>query len=163
MRATLITTLSKRITIPRLSPTHTSARIVRFLAPPQATLTSYDPIMVLECSSDLVADPADRAYPDQQLHMLIETCEEGSLGITKKEMEEYVGDGSGSSWLSVGTELGVVEDGDDVDGDWIWQGYLHDEDDEKESGDGVVDKEEKKVLDWKFKALIDSETRDTTT
>jgi len=92
-----------------------------------------------------VADPADRAYPDQQLHMFIETCEEGSLGITKKEMEEFVGDGSGNSWLSVGTELGVVEDGDEVDGDWIWQGYLHDEDDEKDNGGGVVDKEETKV------------------
>lgn len=117
MRSTLIN-LSKRLTIPRLSPTHTSARIHRFLAKDQQYVENYDPIMILECSSDLVADPADRDFPDQKLFMFIETCEEGVL----KDLNDH-----GGQWVDVGTPIGIVDDGDNVDMDWIWQGYLHDE------------------------------------
>ena len=27
-----------------------------------------------------------------------------------------------------GTPIGVIDDGDDIDGDWTWQGYLHEAD-----------------------------------
>mmetsp|Transcript_9220 Transcript_9220/g.11623 ORF Transcript_9220/g.11623 Transcript_9220/m.11623 type:complete len:125 (-) Transcript_9220:590-964(-) len=117
MRSTLIN-LSKRLTIPRLSPSHTSARIVRFLAFNGQDVESYDPIMILECSPDLIHDPADRDFPDQKRLMFIETCDEGIL----KELNDHEG-----KWLDVGTPIGVVDDGDVVDKDWIWQAYLHEE------------------------------------
>ena len=84
--------------------------------------------MVLECSSNLVADPADRDHPDQKLLMLVETCDEGIL----KKLDDH-----GGEWLDVGTPLGIVDDGDDVDGDWTWQAYLHDEGDDVEKKDYV--------------------------
>ena len=60
--------------------------------------------------------------------MLIETCEEGVMELdVDGVMEEF-----GGRWLEVGTVLGVVEDGEEVDGDWIWQAYLHDDEDEVE-------------------------------
>ena len=118
MRSTLIN-LSKRLTIPRLSPSHTSARIVRFLGVTNGQdVESYDPIMILECSPDLVNDPADRDFDDQKLLMFVETCEEGIL----KDLDDH-----GGKWLGVGTPIGIVDDGDAVDDDLIWQAYLHDE------------------------------------
>ena len=117
MRSTLIS-LSKRVTIPRLSPSHTSARIVRFLAKNGQEVESYDPIMILECSSNLVKDPADRDFPDQKLLMFVETCEEGTL----KDLDDHEG-----KWLDVGTPIGTIDDGDGPDGDWIWQAYKHEE------------------------------------
>jgi hypothetical protein len=27
-------------------------------------------------------------------------------------------------WLKVGTPVGLIDDGEEVDGDWIWQAYL---------------------------------------
>uniref|UniRef100_A0A7S2WKY4 Uncharacterized protein n=1 Tax=Eucampia antarctica TaxID=49252 RepID=A0A7S2WKY4_9STRA len=120
MRACLITQLSKRLTIPRLSPTHTSSRIVRLLSFPNDSVESYDPIMILECSSDLRADPADRVTPDEKLLMFIETCDEGVL----KDLNDH-----GGNWIDVGTSIGIVDDGDPVDGDWLWEAYLHNEED----------------------------------
>ena len=32
-----------------------------------------------------------------------------------------------SKWMKVGTNIGVIDDGDDIDGDWSWQAYLHDD------------------------------------
>mmetsp|Transcript_8472 Transcript_8472/g.12711 ORF Transcript_8472/g.12711 Transcript_8472/m.12711 type:complete len:120 (+) Transcript_8472:139-498(+) len=118
MRATFIS-LSKRITIPRLSPTHTKSRVVQFLAKPKESVESYSPLMILECSPDLIADPADREYPEQKLHMFIETCDEGIL----QDLNDH-----GGKWLDVGTSLGIiVDDDEEIDGDWTWQAYLHDE------------------------------------
>ncbi len=118
MRATLIS-LSKRITIPRLSPTHTKSRVVKFLAKPKSSVEEYSPIMILECSPDLIADPADREYPDQKLLMFIETCDEGVV----QGLDDY-----GGEWLDVGSSLGIIVDDDnEVDGDWTWQAYIHNE------------------------------------
>jgi pyruvate/2-oxoglutarate dehydrogenase complex dihydrolipoamide acyltransferase (E2) component len=121
MRSTLIS-LSKRITIPQLSPTHTSARIIRFLTKPQSNVETYDPVMILECSSDLIADKADRKYDDEKLFMFIETCDEGVI----TNLNDH-----GGQWLDVGTDIGIIqeeeEDDEEDDGEWIWQAYLHEE------------------------------------
>lgn len=88
--------------------------------------------MILECSSDLIADPADRNYESEQLHMLIETCDEGIvMGLD----DELVNSGV---WLDVGTTIGRIieeeddgsDENDDVGGkgdEFLWQAYLHDE------------------------------------
>ena len=121
MRSTAISAMSKRMTIPRLSPSHTRARVVRFLCESGASVEEYQPVVILECSSDLVADPADRSSPDHKPMMLLESMEEGTL----EKLNDWKG-----QWMDVGTEIGVVDDGDDIDFDWSWQAYLHDEDDE---------------------------------
>ena len=140
--------MSKRVTIPQLSPTHTSARIIKLLQPAATTsstttgtdnssnypfVESYDCIMILECSADLVADPADRDYEDQQLHMIIETCEEGFLklnsGILSMLEASQQGDvmaQSKTNRMPVGTEIGIIDDDDEIDGEWTWQAYFHD-------------------------------------
>ena len=140
--------MSKRVTIPQLSPTHTSARIIKLLQPASTAssttstdnasnypfVESYDCIMILECSADLIADPADRDYDDQQLHMIIETCEEGFLKLnsailSKLEASEQAGDltaQSKTNWMPIGTEIGIIDDDDEIDGEWTWQAYFHD-------------------------------------
>ena len=52
--------------------------------------------------------------------MFLETCDEGTL----QGLNDH-----GGQWLDVGTPLGTIVDDDEeeVDGDWIWQAYLHDE------------------------------------
>ena len=132
MRATIIN-LSKRITIPKLSPTHTSSKIIKFLTQNKTYVQSYDPIMILQCSSDLIADPADRKYDNEELLMFIETCDEG---IVKGLDEGLVGSGE---WLDVGTTIGIIDEEDDGDNDgdrkdqneikdeFLWQAYSHDE------------------------------------
>ena len=71
--------LAKRITIPQLSPTHTSARVVRFLCEPGTSVEEYRPVLILQCTADLVADPADRPTPGYKPFMLLESLEEGVL------------------------------------------------------------------------------------
>ena len=125
MRPTLLSALSKRIVIPRLSPTHSSSRVVKFIKPLNNDdyVESYDPIMILECSKDLIADPADRKHEEERLHMIIETCDEGTL----QNLNDYDG-----KWLDVGTPIGNIDDGESIDGDWTWQAYLFEnESDEK--------------------------------
>lgn len=119
MRPTLINLLSKRITIPQLSPSHTSARILRFLPKANSYVETYDPIMILECSEDLVSDPADRDYPDQKLIMIVETCDEGLV----RNLNTHNGE-----WINIGTEVGIVDDDDPIDDNWTWQAYKHKED-----------------------------------
>eukprot|EP00553_Chaetoceros_curvisetus_P011801 CAMPEP_0204640054 /NCGR_PEP_ID=MMETSP0717-20131115/45385_1 /ASSEMBLY_ACC=CAM_ASM_000666 /TAXON_ID=230516 /ORGANISM="Chaetoceros curvisetus" /LENGTH=133 /DNA_ID=CAMNT_0051660349 /DNA_START=297 /DNA_END=698 /DNA_ORIENTATION=+ len=127
MQRTIIN-LSKRITIPRLSPTHTKARVVRFIVPNGTKTSPYDPILILECSPDLIADPADRKSDDHRPMMLLETQEEGIL----QDLNDHNGE-----WLEVGTVLGSIleDDDDDLDinendseDDWTWQAYLHEDD-----------------------------------
>ena len=123
--------LSKRITIPRLSPTHTSARIIHFLKKEGDEVRDYDPLLILECSPDLKADAADRKFPDETLQMIVETNDEGILRNLRTGDEENCSNSdeeSKSQWLKVGTPIGVIDDGDDIDGDWTWQSYLHEAD-----------------------------------
>lgn len=78
--------------------------------------------MILECSSDLIADPADRDYPEQKLKMIIETCDDGVV----MDFNDHDG-----KWLEVGTTLAkIVEIDDDdndvpADDDWLWEGFKH--------------------------------------
>lgn len=109
-----LTLLSKRVTIPRLAPAHTRARIVCFEVSSDAEVAAYDPVMVLECSSDLVPE-AYRETPDQKLRMAIDTQEEGII----KDLNDH-----GGEWLECGTVIGWIDDGDEMDGDWMWQANL---------------------------------------
>lgn len=119
----------KIITLPSLSPTHTSARIVRLLVPSGTAVSEYQPVLTLRCSPDLIADPADRRTPGHQPTMLLECMEEGRLrwndGVAPCE--------AGGKWLKVGDVLGEIVDEDDCDADeeWKWQAYLHEEDEGK--------------------------------
>jgi|EP00979_Chaetoceros_neogracilis_P004895 hypothetical protein len=142
--------MSKRVTIPQLSPTHTSARIIKLLQPHHGAdstakdaaslnsvkyplVQSYDCIMILECSADLIADPADRDYVDQQLHMIVETCDEGLLKLNNDVLSKMEQSGNSdisketkTEWMPIGTQIGVIDDDEEIDGDWIWQAYFHD-------------------------------------
>lgn len=110
--------LSKRIVMPRLSPTHTAARIVRFEVTNGQNLISYDPVMIVECSPDLVTETL-RDTPDQKTKMMVDTQDEGVVSFLLEDWE--------GKFIEVGTELGVIDDGEPVDGDWTWQAYLHTE------------------------------------
>lgn len=112
--------LSKRIVMPRLSPTHTTSRIVRFEVANEQQVSDYDPIMIVECSPDLVTE-AFRESPDEKVKMMVDSQDEG---VVKNLLENYEG-----KWLPVETELGIIDDGDPIDGDWTWQAYLHTDDD----------------------------------
>lgn len=125
MRRSICKLARKLVTIPRLAPTHTSARIVQRLVPSGTHVVEYQPVMTLQCSSDMIADPADRLSPEHQQIMLLEVMEEGTIkwnrGIETIDEKE---------WLSVGTVLGEVDDGDKdeegIEEEWAWQAYLHD-------------------------------------
>ena len=117
MHRTFITNLSKRITIPKLSPTHTRAKIVQIVAPNNEHIQEYDPIMILQCSSDVITE-GFREYPNHEPVMIIDSQEEG---IVCDIQETDIG-----KWLEVGTVIGKIDDDDPVDGDWIWQAYHHD-------------------------------------
>eukprot|EP00640_Fibrocapsa_japonica_P005361 CAMPEP_0113936892 /NCGR_PEP_ID=MMETSP1339-20121228/3644_1 /TAXON_ID=94617 /ORGANISM="Fibrocapsa japonica" /LENGTH=107 /DNA_ID=CAMNT_0000939461 /DNA_START=105 /DNA_END=428 /DNA_ORIENTATION=- /assembly_acc=CAM_ASM_000762 len=107
--------------MPRLSPTHTQARIIRLEVSNGDHVVEYDPVFTVECSADLVT-PAFRNFPDQKLKMIVETQEEGT--ITKLETKLL------GQWVEVGTNLGVIDDGDPVDGEWMWQAYSTNSNDE---------------------------------
>ena len=107
--------LAKRLTVPQLSPTHTSVRLVRWLVPEGATVECYDPVLILECSVDLVSEGM-RDSEETQL-MIVETQEEGVVQNLRSIDDE---------WLPVGTKLGEIDDGEE--GDWTWQAYHWKED-----------------------------------
>lgn len=111
--------LSKRIVIPRLSPTLTKARIIRFEVSKGDQVSAYDPILVVECSPDLVT-PAYRDSPDQTVQMVVDTQDDGEATDLRTDLE--------GQWLDVDTTIGTIDDGDPVDGDWTWQANLHSED-----------------------------------
>ena len=50
----VITLVSKKITVPRLSPSHTSARLIKLLVPSKSHVIEYQPVMHLQCSADLI-------------------------------------------------------------------------------------------------------------
>lgn len=125
MRQTLSLLTRKLITIPSLSPTHTSSRIRSRLVPTRTHVVEYQPILILVCSPDLIADPANRKSEFHEPRMLLESLEEGELRwnmdlITEGgEMDEF--------WCPVGTVIGEIID-DENDGEvveeWTWQAYL---------------------------------------
>ena len=127
MRGTISNLFARKIiTLPRLSPTHTKAQILERLIPTGNNAIEYQPIITVKCSSDLIADPADRITPNHQHIMLLECMEEGTVHWYDEEKLD---------WIDVGTILGEVTT-DDSDGEveedeeWTWQAYLHDDVDE---------------------------------
>lgn len=107
--------------MPQLSPSHTTARIIRFEVANNQEVSDYDPLMIVECSPDFITE-AFRDTPDQRVQMMIDTQDEG---IVQNLLEKFEFEGK---FLPVGTELGVIDDGDPIDGDWTWQAYLHTDD-----------------------------------
>lgn len=114
---------SKRMTIPRLSPTHTKAKITKFLAKKGDTVEPYDTVFIVSCSPDFITE-GFRDTPDQEVSMIIENQEDGTI----TELDESVL----GKWLDVDTPIGIIDDGDEVDGDWAdwtWQAYTHGDED----------------------------------
>lgn len=108
------------VTIPKLSPTHTKARIYKWYAQSGSSMECYDPIFVLECSPDLVSN-GYRLYDDHKPLMIVESHEEGDLQVN----EDIVSD----KWYKVGDEIGTIDDGDSDDdaynSEWLWQAYSY--------------------------------------
>ena len=106
---------SKRITIPLLSPTHTQARLLKFDVREGATVEAYNLVLRLECSADFISIE-NRKHEHQTVNMVIDTQDEGVIkDLINVDPEK---------WLNVGTPVGIIDDGEEVDGDWIWQAYL---------------------------------------
>ena len=127
MRASISNHFARKIiNLPRLSPTHTSGRIIERLVPSRTHVVEYQPVLILQCSPDLVADAADRLSPTHQPLMLIESMEEGTLIWNDMDNDKEM--------INVGTILGQIdedqEEEDDENEDWSWQAYLHDDNDE---------------------------------
>jgi pyruvate/2-oxoglutarate dehydrogenase complex dihydrolipoamide acyltransferase (E2) component len=81
---------------------------------------AYHTVFIVDCSPDLLT-PGFRDDPDQKLSMIVESQEEGEVSQLKTEVL--------GQWLDVGTVVGVIDDGDEVDGDWAWQAYTDNPDD----------------------------------
>ena len=111
--------LSKRITIPMLSPTHTQSRITKWLVSEGDAVEPYQTVFILECSPDFLT-PGFREEPDQKVSMIIENQEDG---VVSKLDTDVLG-----KWMNVNTAIGVIDDGDEIDGDWTWQAYTHNDD-----------------------------------
>ena len=127
MRASISNHFARKIiNLPRLSPTHTSGRIIERLVPSRTHVVEYQPVLILQCSPDLVADAADRLSPTHQPLLLIESMEEGTLIWNDMDNDKEM--------INVGTILGQIdedqEEEDDENEDWSWQAYLHDDNDE---------------------------------
>lgn len=122
---TLVCLRKAQITIPQLSPTHSRAKIVKWLIDTSSTTSSvesYDPLFVLQCSPDVVTE-AYRKHKEHEPLMIVEAHDEGKVSL-KNDIEM-------DKWYDAGTVLGEIDDGDDdvdEDGEWLWQAYSHDED-----------------------------------
>jgi hypothetical protein len=55
-RTTINLATRKIITLPQLSPSHSSAKLIQRLVPSQSHVVEYQPIMHLQCSSDLIGE-----------------------------------------------------------------------------------------------------------
>ena len=57
MRKSITNLLARKLmTLPRLSPSHTSARLIRRHVPSGSNVVEYQPIMTVQCSSDLIGE-----------------------------------------------------------------------------------------------------------
>jgi len=140
-------TTAKRVTIPCLSPTHTRAKIVKFLVDTDAAAAAaasgdegrdggvdvecYTPLMVLQCSPDLVTE-GYREHIDHEPQMLIESHEEGRFFFHNDDNDNNPKALKTTTattkieldkWYPVGTTIGYIieedddDDDDDIDGD----------------------------------------------
>ncbi len=62
--ANLLANNKKLITIPRLSPSHTSCRLVEILVPSGGRVVEYTPIMIVRCSPDMIGKENQRKASD---------------------------------------------------------------------------------------------------
>lgn len=103
--------------IPKLSPTHTKCRILKWEVAENDYVNENDTVLVVECSPDLYQDHKIDSSPKNTV-MVIDTQDEGNvknlIPLNTKKNE----------WLDVGTQIGLIDDDEEVDGDWMWQGYL---------------------------------------
>jgi hypothetical protein len=114
------------VTIPRLSPTQTKAKIYSWgpssLPPTHVECSGYDVFFILQCSPDLVSQE-HRVHSNHEPRMLIEAHEEGTVKIYDSVQLD--------KWYDVGEVIGEIDDGDEEDdsvaSEWIWQGYTHNE------------------------------------
>jgi hypothetical protein len=128
MRQTPLLLLRKLITIPSLSPSHTSSRILARLVPSNTHVIEYQPILLLQCSPDLIADPAHRKSYCHEPRMLLESLEEGKI---RWRGDLIISEGDKEKWYDVGMVIGeIIEDDDDDDAvdEWTWQAYLDEKD-----------------------------------
>jgi len=127
MRQTPLLLLRKIITIPSLSPSHTASRVLSRLVPSNTHVTEYQPILLLQCSPDLIADPANRKSILHQPRMLLESLEEGKIRWRDDLILEEETGGKDETWYKVGMVIGEIiedDDDDDVVEEWTWQAYL---------------------------------------
>ena len=133
-RSTMACFRKARVTIPRLSPTHTKARILRFCPPELSTDSSCyleitNALFVLECSPDVVTEAFREKLEDGTdvcPLMIVESHDEGDFAL-----DATIRTGE---WYGVGERIGTIDDGDDDDDneeDWLWQAYSHEENDEE--------------------------------
>jgi hypothetical protein len=85
----------------------------------------YDLVLDVTPSSDLTlmvdAIPAAPDNDDSGNSVLYPepmTIETQDDGIIRRLRTDLVG-----QWVLVGTEIGMMDDGDAIDGDWTWQAY----------------------------------------
>jgi hypothetical protein len=93
---------------------------------PTTSVESYDPVFILQCSSDLVTE-GYRVHQDHEPLMIVEAHDEGKLSL-KAGIEL-------DKWYDVGTEIGEIDDGDDDiddDGEWLWQAHYSNSHEEEE-------------------------------
>jgi hypothetical protein len=65
--------------------------------------------------NDAADDDSGSASAAPTIIMTIETHDDG---IVRQLRTDLLG-----QWIPVGTTIGVIDDGDAVDGDWTWQAY----------------------------------------
>ena len=154
-RSTMACFRKAQVTIPRLSPTHTKAKIVRFCPPgfldnaaaaaasstgkpahshPQVYVEVTDTLLILECSPDVVSEE-HREQTEEGIDinptMIVETHDEGDFRLIGNDKNEI----KLNEWYDVGHVIGSIDDGDDDDDDndneeWLWQAYPYKEGEE---------------------------------
>lgn len=143
MRRSIGTYFAKKlITLPQLSPSHTTSRLIKRLVPSNKHVSEYTPLLIVSCSPDMIEDAAFRVSPDHRQLMLLEIIEDGRiqwLTTNNHVVHDDNNDGDNVNLMvdfPVGTVIGEVCDDDDDDNDdevvteeWAWQAYMHDDDD----------------------------------
>jgi hypothetical protein len=125
----------KLITVPQLSPSHTTSRLVKRLVPSNTHVSEYTPLFIVSCSPNMIEDPAFRVSPEHRQLMLLEIIEDGRIKWLTNDNDDDDGDVNSMIDLPVGTVIGEVCDDDDDDNndevaeEWAWQAYMHDVDD----------------------------------
>lgn len=164
-RPTLCCGRKALVTIPKLSPTHTKAKILQYAFPTTRSPTAfaaftravecYDPLFVLECTPDVVAEGyREHDGTGQEVHpiMIVESHEVGTFRFNSSNWHSQqqhptnsntnattpnatavnVDDLQLNTWYDVGTVIGSIDDDDNNDDDaadeeeeWLWQAYSH--------------------------------------